>query len=119
MAYDNPSPENRFKPGESGNPNGRPKGSISLVGILREKLAECPEGTDKKTYAQLLIQRALNIALQGGDVSMIRDIFDRIDGKPTGSLDLTSLGKQIESGVTPAQQAILQKYEDEMKKSLT
>lgn len=98
MANPNPPPppkEYQFKPGQSGNPAGRPPGSLSLVSMLKEKLAECPEGTDKKTYAQLLIQRSMNIALLGGDVSMIRDIFNRIDGMPKGALDLTSNGNTI------------------------
>jgi phage terminase small subunit len=34
-------------------------------------------------------------------------------------IDLTTKGEKLESGVTPAQQAILNKYEEEMKKSLT
>lgn len=90
-----PPVEHQFKPGQSGNPKGRPKGAISLVAILREKLAEIPPGSeDRKTYADLFIQRALGIALNGGDVAMIRDILNRIDGLPQGSLDLNTSGEQ-------------------------
>lgn len=92
----NPSPETRWKPGQSGNPAGKPPGAgVSLVALLRRKLEECPEGTDKKTYAQLLVDRAMGIALKGGDVSMIRDLMDRIDGKPASSLDVTTGGDKL------------------------
>lgn len=117
MSYDNPSPENRFKPGESGNPNGRPKGAISLVGILRAKLEECPKEMDKRTYAQLLVQRALDIALEEGDVGMIRDLFDRVDGKPQGSVDVTSAGEKI-TALSPELAGIIADAEAKLKSSL-
>ena len=37
-----PPPEGRFKPGESGNPGGRPKGSYSIRAVKRRLLAANP-----------------------------------------------------------------------------
>ena len=108
-----------FKPGESGNPNGRPKGAFSLVGILKEKLQEIPDGMDGKTYAQLLIQRAMSIALKDGDVGMIRDMLDRVDGKPAQAVDLTSGGEKFETA--PMSLAVLEatkRYEADLRKAL-
>lgn len=94
--YKDPPKETQFKPGVVSNPNGRPKGSLSLVAILKEKLEEIPEGMDKKTYAQLLVQKALSVALKEGDVGMIKDMFDRVDGKAQASVDVTTNGKDLQ-----------------------
>lgn len=71
-----PNPENLmppWKPGESGNPKGLPKGTKWLKTRLRELLEHGGLG-DKVLEA--LIKKA-----QKGDVLAIREILDRIDGK--------------------------------------
>lgn len=40
VGYRKPPRHSRFKPGQSGNPNGRPKGSKNVATIVREVLAE-------------------------------------------------------------------------------
>lgn len=40
VGYRNPPRHSRFKQGQSGNPNGRPKGSKNIATIVREVLAE-------------------------------------------------------------------------------
>lgn len=67
-------------PGHTANPNGRPKGELTLIPLLRAKLAEVPKG-EKKTYAILLIDKLINKALEEGDLNAIKDVVDRIDGK--------------------------------------
>ncbi len=37
----------RFKKGESGNPNGRPKGTISITTEIKKKLEQIPKGQKK------------------------------------------------------------------------
>lgn len=69
----------RLLPGNTANPNGRPK--FSLVGILKDKLKEVPEGEDKVSLAEKLIDEAIKKALKG-DTFMLRDIIDRVDGRP-------------------------------------
>ena len=40
VGYRRPPVSTRFKPGQSGNPNGRPKGTLNLRTDLKEELAE-------------------------------------------------------------------------------
>lgn len=54
----------QFKPGESGNPSGRPHGSISLVTLLKRKLAEVPPG-EQRTYGEMLVEATVTDALAG------------------------------------------------------
>lgn len=79
---------NRFKPGESGNPKGRPR-RTKLSEALAEQLAEAmpkqPEETIAEGVAQALIKRALL-----GDVAAIREIADRTEGKPRQAVDLNA-----------------------------
>jgi hypothetical protein len=72
----------RWLPGVSGNPNGAP---LSLVGILKRKLLEIPEG-ERKEKADSLIDVYLDKAF-GGSENLLKDILDRIDGKPKESIE--------------------------------
>lgn len=86
----------RIKPGHTLNPNGRPKGAVSVVDAIKRKLEDCKPG-DERTYLELLTQKVLDKALDDGDVAMIRDIINRVDGMPQQSTDITSKGEKIES----------------------
>ena len=84
-----------FMPGQSGNPNGRPKGSgLSITTEIKKKLEECPSG-QKATYLQLLINRIMKQAIQDGDNNMITKIWNYVDGMPKQSTDFTSDGEKI------------------------
>jgi len=77
-----PKEDTQWKPGQSGNPKGKPKGSLSLVTILKRKLQEIDPEWDKET-AEVLIEQYIKDALEKGDGQAIRDMMDRTDGKPT------------------------------------
>jgi hypothetical protein len=76
-----------FKPGQSGNPHGRPRKGKTLTDILEKELrrkqvkVRDSDGdiliTGKEAAARKLLQLALS-----GDVGALKYIFDRIDGKP-------------------------------------
>ena len=72
-----------FKPGESGNPGGRPKGSVSPTNELIKLLEENP------TMARDMAQRLLDNACKGIDtLSYFKEVANRIDGKVTDKLEV-------------------------------
>jgi hypothetical protein len=77
---------NRFKRGETGNPQGRPK-LTKLTDALREQLTElnpdATEETNAEAIARVLIREAIS-----GNVQAIREIGDRTEGKPKQAIDL-------------------------------
>ncbi len=75
-----------FKPGQSGNPAGRPK-SITLSEAIRLQLVKTvSEGSDV-TFAEAIAQ-VLCVAAVRGNVNAAREIADRTEGKPKQSVDL-------------------------------
>ena len=84
-----------YKKGQSGNPDGRPKGSgISITTEIKKKLAKVPQG-EKSTYLQLLIDKIMDQALKAGDKAMIRNIWNYIDGMPKQSSEVILRAKPI------------------------
>jgi hypothetical protein len=93
MARKPPPAETRWKKGQSGNPNGRPKGP-GLTAILTKHLEL--KSDSGKTYAELLIQRVIHKAIIEGDQECIDLIWNRCEGKLASSIDLGSGGKPIQ-----------------------
>lgn len=69
-----------WKPGQSGNPNGRPTKETSLTELMRQFLQDIPDGQDK-TYKELFIKKVFKIAIDG-DIAAIRLIWNYLDGMP-------------------------------------
>ena len=71
---------NRWQPGQSGNPAGKPKGTRSLSTILREALdKEVPKVGVNMTYGEAIIRKLMGGALHG-DMRAIKLIFERMEG---------------------------------------
>jgi len=85
-----------FKPGESGNPKGRPKGQRDYATIYREALIRIAEAKDKtpEEIEEMIEEVGLNKALKG-DYNFFKDVRDRIHGKPMQHQDITSGGEPI------------------------
>ena len=87
VGYCNPPVEHRFKTGNKIK-GGRPKGSISVSTELRKMLGKNIQYEDPETHKQVKGKIAHVIALRlilnacEGEYSAIKDILDRIDGKP-------------------------------------
>ena len=77
----------RLLPGNTANPNGRPKGSFSLVEMIKNKLQEIPEGKDK-TYAEYFVEQIMKKSVIEGDTSMMKDMINRVDGMPRQNIGL-------------------------------
>ena len=78
----------KFQPGQSGNPNGRPKGVISLKEKLRQQLNEVV-AADGMTAGDALVRTTLQAALKG-DKAARELVWAYVDGKPTQSVDLNA-----------------------------
>src|SRR5262249_27720519 len=78
-----------WKPGQSGNPAGRPK-ARTLSEELRAKLQEQYPGRDDVTYGQMLTHKLIEIAI-AGDRGAIKECFDRVDGKSRQPVNLVDV----------------------------
>lgn len=78
---------NLWKKGQSGNPNGRPKGTVSVVSKIKSKLKKIPPG-QKHSYLTMLVERIFKKAIQDGDEQMLKLIVQYVDGMPKQSTDL-------------------------------
>jgi hypothetical protein len=63
IGYGKPPVATRFKPGQSGNPNGRPKGSVNLKTDLRSELSERIQIREGERSLRVSKQRAMLKAL--------------------------------------------------------
>ena len=77
-----------WKPGQSGNPKGRPKSPSLLGSALKQRLGELvPNDPEGRTYAQLIAQAMIQAAVDGS-VSGASMIADRTEGRPRQAVDL-------------------------------
>lgn len=88
--------DTRFKPGQSGNPDGRPKGTRNFSTEWREfiKKVAKEQGTTPEILKSNLWKVAYKKAAEG-DYQFFRDIHDRVYGKPQQHLDHSTLGKEL------------------------
>ncbi len=96
-----------FRPGQSGNPNGRPRGSRNISTVLIEKLSEvAPEsildadfvkkfskGRKIVTMADAFVARIYHEAIVNGESWACRELLDRTEGKAKQSIELTTGAK--------------------------
>jgi len=77
-----------YKKGESGNPNGRPKGQRNYATIYRAALEKIAEANDKtpEEIEEMMEQAGLKKAL-AGDFAFQKDIKDRLHGKADQHID--------------------------------
>lgn len=85
-----------FKEGESGNPNGRPKGQKNYATLYREALIAIAKANTKtpEEIEQMLHETGLKKAIKG-DFAFYRDVLDRLYGKPQQKVDHTTAGKPL------------------------
>jgi type IV secretory pathway protease TraF len=115
MGYKDIKP--RWKKGESGNPNGRPKklhptlmkttayskSQIAdiiqyMVSLTEKEIDEIIEDT-KSTVFEKTIANAIKKSLQKGYLDSIETLLNRVHGKPNQSVDITSNGNTIDNKI--------------------
>jgi hypothetical protein len=76
-----PPVETRWKPGQSGNPKGRPKKEESLADLLNELVnALCPTDPEGRSYAELIARSLVHQGLKG-NLGAIKEILNRVAGR--------------------------------------
>lgn len=79
--------QHQFKPGQSGNPKGRPKGSgvtDKLRALLDEEVdLKGSKLTMKEALAKVIINKAMK-----GDHKFVKEVLDRTEGKATERLEV-------------------------------
>lgn len=76
-----PKTSTSFKPGESGNPNGRPPKGYSITEMMKEMLSSDPRV--KETLGKVIITKALE-----GDMTAIKTVWQYMDGMPKQNVTL-------------------------------
>lgn len=81
----------RWRPGQSGNPGGRPK-TASLSQAYRQKLDSLvPGDKEGRTYAQAIADELAERAL-AGDIRAAQELADRAEGRPRQSIEIENAG---------------------------
>lgn len=96
-----PPEETKWKPGESGNPAGKPKGTISWKTTFKKWLeAETDEenpiskAIEKMTQLDKITLMQIKKA-RNGDTRAAEFLKDHMEAKPKQGIDLTSAGEKI------------------------
>lgn len=73
-----------FVKGESGNPGGRPKSKVFREALREEIAASGDDMSQLRKIARVLLDKA-----EAGDIQAVREIADRLDGKPSQEADIS------------------------------
>lgn len=97
----------KFKPGTSGNPDGRPKGSKNKITLLKESMELQLREEASSEDLRKVMREALNLALQG-DRSMIKLILELHMSKGT-SQDNGKAAERVQINVNGLQSTEIKK----------
>ena len=85
-----------WKPGQSGNPKGRPKKAECLTSLLREEMDRIdPTDKQKRTHKELIVLATMSLA-KAGNSTALKEIWERLDGKVRDKLELTGGAELVE-----------------------
>jgi len=74
-----------WKKGQSGNPNGRPKGTFSFIPLLKNALKDIYKNTDKSN-AKVVVEKLIKNAIEKEDIRAMKELMDRVDGTPAQTI---------------------------------
>lgn len=103
-----------FKPGQSGNPAGREKGSKNRATVLKELLnlkieGKTLDGKEEKMTVESAVIGALVRKAMNGDVTAIKEIQDTVHGKMPDKLESESK-VNVETSISKEDQEILDRH---------
>ena len=96
----------RWKPGQSGNPGGRPKGE-SVTATLRRMLQQEHNG---KTIQEILAERVIKEAISG-KFQFAKELLDRLDGRPAQKVEVAAAEDLLTFVVPPSRVMTPEEYE--------
>ena len=86
VGYGKPPKNSQFKPGQSGNPKGRPKGAKNLSTELLEELQEQVKVSEDGKQKTISKQRAMIKSLMAKSVSQARNWFEQLSKTNTDTI---------------------------------
>ncbi|HLX14188.1 MAG TPA: DUF5681 domain-containing protein [Bradyrhizobium sp.] len=106
VGYGKPPRANQFKPGESGNPKGRPRGAKSaetiLVELLQQKITLTERGRTRRiTVLEGILRRIAEDCLKG-NIKSSAFLLNRLQAMSSGETE--------ESGLSDDEQTVLETY---------
>ena len=112
VGYKKPPTHTRFRPGRSGNPRGRPKGSKGLNTLIRESLSEMviartARGEKKISRIQGIIHKLQEMALKG-NVRALTQLMAYYSAAVPDALETS--GPAAPQDLSATDQAILAEY---------
>ncbi len=75
----------RFQPGQSGNPEGRPKRDWTIAGLIEEALEQ--QNQFGVPWKKVMVYKLVSLA-GSGDMVAIKEINQRLDGMPKQDVDV-------------------------------
>lgn len=97
-------PDHLWKPGQSGNPAGKPKGARHFSTLIKEAITKV--ANDTGTSDDILIIQALVAKAKDGDLKAVDMVLDRVDGKAEQTINLDA-DVTVNDGLTDEQKEAL------------
>lgn len=76
-----------WKPGQSGNPSGRPRGSKSGTAALRRMARQFVDSKSGLSAEELIASKLIAAAIDG-NLQAIKEYYDRLEGRPGVRVEL-------------------------------
>jgi len=106
------------KPGETHNPNGRPLGQKNYSTLYKEALTKLAKSNNMipDDFERDILSRAL-LNARAGDYRFYKDVMDRLHGKASEKVDITTNGESLNTDTTGIDiEALAKKMASELKK---